>query len=164
MKEQQPQQKHLNPIPISRSVNCLFIDHLSLFFMFLYIHLMKMTRNGQVVDDLSFRPVSLCSSLTMALFFQTRKFDSTSLGVLMGNISNILLQVTEVQWTSIQSTCSNTPTLKMPHSTKTTVTLSSNHVGLLISSLRKHPFLLALRRWGRFAQRNVCDSATKIPY
>ena len=24
-------------------------------------------------------------------------------------------------------------------------------------SLRKHPFLLALRRWGRFARRNVCD-------
>lgn len=86
MKEQQPQQKHLNPIPISRSVNCLFIDHLSLFFMFLYVHLMKMRSNGQVVDDLNFRPVSLCSSLTMALFFQTRKFDSTSLGVSMGTM------------------------------------------------------------------------------
>ena len=32
------------------------------------------------------------------------------------------------------------------------------------SSLRKHPFLRALRRWGRFARRNVCDSATEIPY
>ena len=31
-------------------------------------------------------------------------------------------------------------------------------------SLRKHPFLLALRPWGRFARRNVCDSATEIPY
>ena len=31
-------------------------------------------------------------------------------------------------------------------------------------SLRKRPFLLALRRWGRFARRNVCDSATEIPY
>ena len=31
------------------------------------------------------------------------------------------------------------------------------------ASLRKHPFLLALRRWGRFARRNVCDSATEIP-
>ena len=31
-------------------------------------------------------------------------------------------------------------------------------------SLRKHPFLLALRRWERFARRNVCDSATEIPY
>ena len=31
-------------------------------------------------------------------------------------------------------------------------------------SLRKHPFLLALRRWGRFARRNICDSATEIPY
>ena len=31
-------------------------------------------------------------------------------------------------------------------------------------SLRKHPFLLALRRWGRFAQRNFCNSATEIPY
>ena len=30
-------------------------------------------------------------------------------------------------------------------------------------SVRKHPFLLALRRWGRFAPRN-CDSATEIPY
>ena len=26
-------------------------------------------------------------------------------------------------------------------------------------SLRKHPFLLALRRWERFARRDVCDSA-----
>ena len=32
------------------------------------------------------------------------------------------------------------------------------------NSLRKHPFLLALRRWGRFARRNVCDSATDILY
>ena len=32
------------------------------------------------------------------------------------------------------------------------------------SSLRKHPFLLALRHWGRFARRNVCVSATEIPY
>ena len=32
------------------------------------------------------------------------------------------------------------------------------------SSLRKHPFLLALRHWGRFARRNVCDSATETPY
>ena len=27
-----------------------------------------------------------------------------------------------------------------------------------MGSLRKHPFLLALRRWERFARRNVCDS------
>ena len=33
----------------------------------------------------------------------------------------------------------------------------------LDSSLQKHPFLLALRCWGRFARRNVCDSATEIP-
>ena len=32
------------------------------------------------------------------------------------------------------------------------------------NSLRKYPFLLALRRWGRFARRNVCDSAAEIPY
>ena len=31
-------------------------------------------------------------------------------------------------------------------------------------SLRQQPFLLALRRWGGFARRNVCDSATEIPY
>ena len=31
-------------------------------------------------------------------------------------------------------------------------------------SLRKHPFLLPLRRWGRFTRRNVCDSAAEIPY
>ena len=31
-------------------------------------------------------------------------------------------------------------------------------------SLRKQPFLLAPRRLGRFAQRNLCDSAIKIPY
>ena len=29
-------------------------------------------------------------------------------------------------------------------------------------SPRKHPFLLTLRRWGRFARRNFCDSATEI--
>ena len=34
----------------------------------------------------------------------------------------------------------------------------------VVSSLRKRPFLLALRRWGRFARRNVCDLATEIPY
>ena len=33
-----------------------------------------------------------------------------------------------------------------------------------LCSLRKHPFLHALRRWGRFVRRNVCDSATEIPY
>ena len=38
------------------------------------------------------------------------------------------------------------------------------HVYLACDSLRKHPFLLALRRWGRFARRNVCDSAAEIPY
>ena len=32
------------------------------------------------------------------------------------------------------------------------------------ASLWKHSFLLTLRHWGRFAQRNVCDSATEIPY
>ena len=26
----------------------------------------------------------------------------------------------------------------------------------LLTSLRKHPFLIALRRWGRFAPRNIC--------
>ena len=31
-------------------------------------------------------------------------------------------------------------------------------------SLRKHPFLLVPRRLGRFVRRNVCDSATEIPY
>ena len=31
-------------------------------------------------------------------------------------------------------------------------------------SLRKHPFLLALHCWGRFARGNVCDLATEIPY
>ena len=35
---------------------------------------------------------------------------------------------------------------------------------LIETSLRKHPFLLALRRWGRFERRNVCDSVTEIPY
>ena len=30
-------------------------------------------------------------------------------------------------------------------------------------SLRKHPFLLALHRWGRFVRRNVCDSARNVP-
>ena len=31
-------------------------------------------------------------------------------------------------------------------------------------SLRRHLFLLALRRRGRFTRRNVSDSATEIPY
>ena len=31
------------------------------------------------------------------------------------------------------------------------------------SSLRKQPFLLTLRRWGRFARRNVCVSLAEIP-
>ena len=34
-------------------------------------------------------------------------------------------------------------------------TLSKIQQIYLVSSLRKHPFLLALRRWGRFARRNV---------
>ena len=32
----------------------------------------------------------------------------------------------------------------------------SELAGLQSGSLRKHPFLLALRRWGRFARRNGC--------
>ena len=32
------------------------------------------------------------------------------------------------------------------------------------TSLRKHPFLLALRRLGRFTRRNVYNSVAKIPY
>ena len=40
-------------------------------------------------------------------------------------------------------------------------TLNNNQMK---SSLRKHPFLLALRRWGRSARRNVCDSAAEIRY
>ena len=37
-------------------------------------------------------------------------------------------------------------------------------LGYKCYNLRKHPFLLALRRWGRFGRRNVCDSATEIRY
>ena len=33
--------------------------------------------------------------------------------------------------------------------------------GTFFVSLRKHPFLLALRHWRRFARRNVCNSATE---
>ena len=33
-----------------------------------------------------------------------------------------------------------------------------------VSRLRKKPFLPAIRRWGRFVQRNVCDSTKEIPY
>ena len=45
-------------------------------------------------------------------------------------------------------------------------TRTTNSVRLILSthSLRKHPFLLALRRWGRLARRNVCDSVAKTPY
>ena len=35
---------------------------------------------------------------------------------------------------------------------------------LIVLSLRKHPFLHAVRRWGRFARRNVRELATEIPY
>ena len=34
--------------------------------------------------------------------------------------------------------------------------------GLQSGSLRKHPFLLALRRWGRFAQRNRHSKSNPI--
>ena len=37
-------------------------------------------------------------------------------------------------------------------------------VHVYVTSLRKHPFLLTLHRWGRFAQRNICNSATESPY
>ena len=33
---------------------------------------------------------------------------------------------------------------------------------IMATSLRKHPFLLALRPCGRFARRNVCDSAEEF--
>ena len=35
---------------------------------------------------------------------------------------------------------------------------------VILCSLRKHPFLLALCRWGHFTRRNVCDSVAEIPY
>ena len=35
---------------------------------------------------------------------------------------------------------------------------------IILGSLQKHPFLLALHRWRRFARRNICDSVTEIPY
>ena len=38
------------------------------------------------------------------------------------------------------------------------------HRSCLRLSLRKHSFLHTPRRWGRLARRNVCDSATEIPY
>ena len=42
--------------------------------------------------------------------------------------------------------------------------LIQNFCGLwLAPSLRKHPFLLTLHRWGSFV-RNICDSSTEIPY
>ena len=34
---------------------------------------------------------------------------------------------------------------------------------LILASLRKNPFLLALRRWGRFARRNLFLRAKKCP-
>ena len=33
-----------------------------------------------------------------------------------------------------------------------------------VGSLRNRLFLLALQWWARFTLRNVCDSATEIPY
>ena len=36
------------------------------------------------------------------------------------------------------------------------------HRRLTHTSLRSQPFLLALRHWERFAQRNVCDSTTEF--
>ena len=43
-------------------------------------------------------------------------------------------------------------------------TFSFMFIKLLWRSLRIQPFLLATRRWGRFARRNVCASATEITY
>ena len=37
-------------------------------------------------------------------------------------------------------------------------------VHVYVTSLQKHPFLLALRCWGRFARRKICNSAAEIPY
>ena len=41
---------------------------------------------------------------------------------------------------------------------------TSSYCDKVLTSLQKHPFLLAPRRWGSSAKRNVCDSATEIPY
>ena len=49
-------------------------------------------------------------------------------------------------------------------SSRSTNAAKSKLLGMLVSSLQKHPFLLAIRRLGRFARRNVCDSAAEIPY
>ena len=53
---------------------------------------------------------------------------------------------------------------QIPIRSKRTDTFQQVLMNPLVLSLRKHPFLLALRRWERFARRNVCDSATEIPY
>ena len=53
---------------------------------------------------------------------------------------------------------STTPT-HMPTHMRT-----SSYCDKVLTSLQKQPFLLAPRRWGSSAKRNVCDSATEIPY
>ena len=39
---------------------------------------------------------------------------------------------------------------------------TSSYCDKVLTSLQKQPFLLAPRRWGSSAKRNVCDSATEI--
>ena len=55
--------------------------------------------------------------------------------------------------------------LKSPwrHDDKQICTHQKNQFKLDIA-FRKQPFLLAFRRWGRFARNNFCDSATEIVY
>ena len=59
------------------------------------------------------------------------------------------------------------PNLYCPRGTKenlSSITAGSCRKMGINKSLRIQPFLLTARRQGRFARRNVCDSATEIPY
>ena len=63
------------------------------------------------------------------------------------------------------SICVPVPVIRGPAHLLTMAEVAEVEDGVvIIDSLRKDPFLLALRRWGRFAWRNVCDSAAEIPY
>ena len=41
--------------------------------------------------------------------------------------------------------------------------INNNQWGFFLA-WEKHPFFLALRRWGRFARRNICESGTEISH
>ena len=77
-----------------------------------------------------------------------------------------LYSIVVVRWSSLpflarEGQVKNAPQKNITHQNVARLNCLFSQLNL---SLRKHPFLLALRRWGRFARRNVGDSGTEIPF